>query len=145
MNEEPSKWIEPNGVVAIVDDDSQISSALGAWLDFHGLRAAHHISAESLLQSVQSTGDRLMIPIGVSNPVTFPLVGAVLDLNLPDRNGVELACQLRQLAPDLPMVIITALCDDERARYGSPPDDVRCLRKPFDLDALEDALFPRIP
>lgn len=145
MNEELSKQIEPNGIVAIVDDDSQISRALGAWLDFHGLRATHHVSAESLLQSVQSAGDRLMIPIGVSNPVTFPLVGAVLDLNLPDMTGVELACRLRQLAPDLPMVIITALRDDERARYGSPPGGVRCLRKPFDLDALEDALFPLIP
>lgn len=145
MNEELSNSIEPNGIVAIVDDDSQISRALGAWLDFHGLRATHHISAESLLRSLQSAGDRLMIPIGVSNPVTFPLVGAVLDLNLPDMTGVELACRLRQLAPDLPMVIITALRNDERIRYGCPPVGVRCLQKPFDLDALEAELFPLIP
>ena len=142
MNDSLNRSIETNGIIAIVDDDSQISRALGVWLDFHGLRATHHISAESLLQSMQNAADRLVIPMGVHNPVAFPLVGAVLDLNLPNMNGVELARKLRQLAPDLPMVIVTALHENERVRYGVPPVGVRCLKKPFDLDALEDALFP---
>jgi DNA-binding response OmpR family regulator len=132
----------PRGIVAIVDDDPQISRALGMWLELHGLRATHHISAESLLQSVRQENGRLTLHIGVSNPLVFPLVGAVLDLNLPGATGFELAQSLRQLAPDLPIAIITALREEERLRYGSPPPGIRCLKKPFDLDALEDALFP---
>ena len=42
----------PRGIVAIVDDDPQISQALGLWLDLQGLRAVHYISGESLLQSI---------------------------------------------------------------------------------------------
>ena len=35
-----------------------------------------------------------------------------------------------------------ALPEDALDRYGVLPEGVQCLRKPFDLDALEAALFP---
>jgi CheY-like chemotaxis protein len=130
------------GIVAIVDDDPHISRALGMWLEMHDLRATHHISAESLLHAIQQEEGRLTLHIGVRDPVVFPLVGAVLDLNLPGATGFELARSLRELAPELPIAIITALRDEERIRYGQPPPGVCCLKKPFDIDALEDALFP---
>lgn len=130
------------GIVAIVDDDPQISRALGMWLELHGLRATHHISGESLLQAIRQENGRLTLHIGVSNPAVFPLVGAVLDLNLPGITGIELATKLRQITPELPIAIITALRDEDRVRYGNPPAGIHCLKKPFDLDALEDALFP---
>jgi DNA-binding response OmpR family regulator len=77
-----------------------------------------------------------------SGPAEFRLVGAVLDLNLPGITGIELARALRCLSPGLPLAIVTALNDDDRLRYGNPPSGIRCLKKPFDLDALEEALFP---
>ncbi len=130
------------GIVAIVDDDPQISRALGLWLELHGLRAVHHISGESLLQSIHENDGVLTLRFGNSTPVVIPLVGAVLDLNLPGITGIELAMVLRNLSPVLPVAVITALLEDERVRYGTPPPGVRCLKKPFDLDALENALFP---
>jgi len=130
------------GIVAIVDDDPHISRALGMWLDLHGLRATHHTSAESLLQAIHPHDGQLFLRIGVAEQVEFPLVGAVLDLNLPGKSGIELANSLRQLQAGLPLALVTALREEERTRYGLPPAGVRCLKKPFDLDALEDALFP---
>ena len=130
------------GVVAIVDDDPQVSRALGLWLDLLGLRAVHHISGESLLQSIHQDNGVLTLHFGVTNPVVIPLVGAVLDLNLPGITGIELAKALRALSPTLPMTVITALREEERVRYGALPSSIRCLKKPFDLDDLEDALFP---
>lgn len=130
------------GIVAIVDDDPHISRALGMWLELHGLRATHHISAESLLQAIHQDNGEITLHIGINNPMVFPLMGAVLDLNLPGATGFELARSLRDLCPQLPIAIITALRDDERLRYGNPPPGVHCLKKPFELDALEDALFP---
>ena len=131
-----------NGIVAIVDDDPHISRALGMWLEMYGLRATHHTSGESLLQALCQDDGHLTLHIGVSHAVAFPMVGAVLDLNLPGITGIELAQALRRLAPELPMAIITALHEDERERFGHPPPGVLCLKKPFDLGALEDALFP---
>jgi DNA-binding response OmpR family regulator len=133
-----------HGMVAIVDDDPHISRALGMWLELHGLRAAHHISAESLLQAIHLENGALALHIGVSNPLVFPLVGAVIDLNLPGITGFALADRLRKMAPGLPLAIMTALRDDERVCYGHPPAGVQCVKKPFDLALLEDALFPLI-
>jgi DNA-binding response OmpR family regulator len=132
------------GIVAIVDDDPQISRALGLWLEQQGLRTTHHLTGESLLHILWngSEGGLLPLHMDASGPAEFRLVGAVLDLNLPGITGIELACTLRQLSPELPLAIVTALHDDERVRYGRPPSGIRCLKKPFDLDALEDALFP---
>jgi len=135
---------KPLGFVAIVDDDPHISRALGSWLELHGLRAAHHVSAESLLQAIHGADGRPVLKIGFSDPEFFPLLGAVLDLNLPGGTGFELARTLRQMAPDLPIAIITALNVEERLRFGSPPPGIQCLKKPFGLDALEDALFPML-
>lgn len=130
------------GMVAIVDDDPHISRALGSWLELNDLRATHHTSAESLLQSIRQENGKLTLHIGVTDPVVFPLLGAVLDLNLPGANGIELAASLRRMAPGLPLVIVTALRNEERAQYGKPPPGIQILKKPFDLDDLENALFP---
>jgi DNA-binding response OmpR family regulator len=139
-----SEIITPRGIVAIVDDDAQISRALGMWLALHGLRATHHMTGESLLQCLGGGCGAGPSPLHTdgSGPAEFRLLGAVLDLNLPGITGIELACTLRRLSPKLPLAIVTALHDDERVRYGNPPSGIRCLKKPFDLDVLEDALFP---
>lgn len=128
--------------VAIVDDDLDISNALGMWLNLHTLHSAPHHSGESLLSSVQQEDGHLTICIDKEIPVRFQLVGAVLDLNLPGISGIELARILRNLDSDLPITIITALRGDELSHFGSLPEGIRCLEKPFDLDELENALFP---
>ncbi len=115
------------GLVAVVDDDFQIAQALMEWFSLGGLHCMHYRSSESLLQAmVQGT----------------ELVAAVLDLNLPGKSGFELATALRNRFPHLPIAIMSALSDDERAAYGVAPAGIACLQKPFDLDALDNALFP---
>lgn len=133
------------GVVAIVEDDSQISQisqVLGTWLELHGLRATHHHTAESLLKAIHPADGFLTLDAGSDNSGEFQLLGAVLDLNLPGITGIDLAYSLRDLKPGLPVAIITALRDEDRTPYGNPPPGIQCLKKPFDLDDLEHALFP---
>jgi FixJ family two-component response regulator len=130
------------GVVAVVDDDPHISGALSAYLALHKLRSAEYASGECLLRSLSHLDGKPTAAVGEEFGVAFPLTGAILDLNLPGISGFELAHRLRFMAPELPIVIITALADADRARCGSPPTGIVCLKKPFDLDALEEALFP---
>ena len=130
------------GVVAVVENDSHIAQVLGVWLELQGLHAACYLSGESFLQAVHEESGQFTLPASAGNPVASRLVGAVLDLNLPGISGFELAATLRRFDPGLPLVIITALREEERVRYGAPPPGVRCLKKPFDLDVLEDALLP---
>jgi len=138
----PNKAI--HGTIAIVDDDPDILRALAMWLEMYGLCAAQHSSAESLLHALHPQAGRWSLPVGPGQAVRMALLGAVIDMNLPGISGIALAQTLRSQAPGLPMVIITALHEDERARFGLAPSGVQCLKKPFDLDALEDALFPML-
>lgn len=139
FNADPS-----NTIVAIVDDNPYLSHVLGQWLELQDLRVSLQVSGESLMQVVRLESGRLSLHHGASQPQVLTLVGAVLDLNLPGITGIELAHTLRSLAPELPIVIITALGEDDRLRYGPLPSGVQCLKKPFDLETLEDALFPLV-
>ncbi len=139
----PASGLTPSlGVVAIVDNDPQVAQVLGQWLEFQGLRSACYLSGESLLQAAHEERGQWSMPAGSVTAANYRLSGAVVDLNLPGVSGFELANLLRRIDPGLPLVIITALREEERARHGAPPPGVRCLRKPFDLDELEDALLP---
>lgn len=116
--------------VAVVDDDPHILDVLSAWLHSLGIQPWVFESAEELLAAVR-----------LPQAQPRPLAGAILDINLKAMHGLELAHQLRQAYPHIPLVMISALQPDEVARLGSLPARARCLRKPFDLDALENALF----
>ena len=129
-------------IVAVVDDDPGILRALVSWLDYHQLRATHHSSGESLLSLLRHKDGNLLMTLGVMDAVPFVLAGAVLDVNLTGISGMEVARRLRALCPSLPIVVVTALPADDLERYGALPEGAQCLRKPFDLDALEAALFP---
>ena len=117
--------------VALVDDDPNILEALSDWLRMLGFAPLKFASAESLLADLQRPTSTL-----ASN-----LAGAILDINLEGMNGVALAQQLRTIFPKIPLVLISALNAEEMGHLGPMPAMSTCLKKPFHLDALEDALF----
>ncbi len=131
-----------HGVVALVDDDIEVARGLATWFELCGLQTAHYSCSESLLQGISLTNRLPMLPSGADPSRRTELVAAVVDLNLPGMSGFELATALRSRFPELPLVIITALREEERLLYGSAPSSITCLQKPFDLAALDEALFP---
>lgn len=130
--------------VAIVDDDPQISQALSQWVELQGLHALRFSCAECLLKFLTQAQNQLSVSGSTQGTPTCTLVAGILDLNLPGLSGIALARLLRSMNPDLPLVVVTALREHERCRYGQLPPGVPCLQKPFDLDALENALFPAL-
>jgi DNA-binding response OmpR family regulator len=131
-------------VVAIVDDDPQICAALSDWLGLHNLRFAQHPSGESFLRALHRQGGKLAMSADMESsqrPIVLPLAAVILDVNLPGITGFDLAKTLRQWDPKLHVVIITALAEEDHVRYGTPPPGIFCLKKPFDLDRMEEVLF----
>lgn len=117
--------------VALVDDDPHILQALSNWLVMLGITPRTFGSAEALLEDLRRPESTL----------PAELAGAILDISLGGMDGVALARQLRTTFPNLPIVMISALNADEIRQLGPLPARSACLKKPFDLDALEDALF----
>ncbi len=127
-------------MIAIVDDTTEIADALVDWFSLLGRDATALYSAENLLEWLQDSqaksGDD---PVNTGNL----LDAAILDINLPGINGIELAHKLRLKFPDLPLLLISALRHDEVESLGPLPVGVSFLRKPFDLTVIESFLFKK--
>jgi len=98
----------------VVDDEPGIRSTVTAWLDARGFDVAEAGSAGEALDVMAAK----------------PAAVALCDVNLPDRNGVWLAAQLRRQFPDMALIMTTG--------YGltSLPstldaDSIGYLTKPF--------------
>ena len=61
---------------------------------------------------------------------------ALLDINLPFKNGIELCAMIRQTNKDLPVIMLTALgeLEDKMEAFGKGADDY--LVKPFHMNEL---------
>jgi len=117
MNEAASP---ARGRVLIIDDEMEIRESLETLLEFEGFEVD---SAANGTQGLAKLGSR-----------PFDLV--LLDLALPDRNGIELLPEIRSLDPQISVIMITA--------YGTVEDAVRAmqsgatnfLQKPWDNEKL---------
>lgn len=106
--------------VLLVEDDLDLSEVMASYLQRGGLdvRTAH--SASSALHVLSKNIPRL----------------AVLDFQLPDRNGAELAQLLRQEISNLPVIIMSgAIGSIERASLEASGAMV-FVNKPVPLRAL---------
>jgi PAS domain S-box-containing protein len=61
---------------------------------------------------------------------------AILDLNMPGMDGLETFSRLRGLRPDLPALLVTGFADERVGAALKAFDNLRVLKKPFDLNEL---------
>jgi len=65
---------------------------------------------------------------------------AIIDIGLPDRNGDDLAIELKGLRPDLPIVIATGAGDRALDGKLKKTENLTLLQKPYDSDGLRKSL-----
>jgi len=108
------------GSILIVDDESEIREGLELLLNMEGYLTSSAETGEAGLALLEQ------------NP--FDLV--LLDVSLPDRNGLELLLEIRQRDPNLSVVLITAYgsIDMARAAFKSGAQDY--ITKPWSNDEL---------
>src|SRR5713226_1689512 len=106
--------------VLIIDDAAAIRASLETLLELEGY------SVESA-----ATGDEGMARIG-DRP--FDLV--LLDLALPDRNGIDLLADLHLHDPQLSVIMITAYGTVENAVKAMQAGAVNFVQKPWDNEKL---------
>jgi FixJ family two-component response regulator len=111
-------------MVFVVDDDPSMRPALKRLLASAGLSVETFASAEEFLE----TFDRKTAGC------------LVLDARLTGMSGSELQARLTAIAPEMPVIVITAVGDaqveDDSFRAGA----VAVLRKPFSPQALLDVI-----
>ncbi len=108
------------GTVLIIDDESAIRESLQTLLE---LEAYDVESAASGEEGLARLGGR-----------PFDLV--LLDLALPDRNGMDLLLEIRNSDPDLSIIMITAYGTVENAVRAMQAGAANFIQKPWDNEKL---------
>ena len=116
----PSRSTRPRAQVLIVEDDPTIAAAARERLSGEGYRARVVATAEAARAAIARADYDLVI----------------LDLSLPDGDGLELLRRWRQAAKHMPIIAVTARAGIEDKVHGldSGADDY--LTKPFEMQEL---------
>ena len=108
------------GSILVIDDETEIRESLADLLRLEGYDT-----------STAKTGDEGMRSI--ENGL-FDLV--LLDINLPDRNGLDMLQQIKRESPELGIIMITAYASTQMAFQASKQGADSYITKPWDNDKL---------
>lgn len=112
--------------VALVEDDDELASGLEELLAQRGYDVRRFSEVAGAKKGLAE----------------LTLGGVVMDVRLPDGSGAELARELCETQPDLPVILITGYDPEDAAAIvrGFCEDNCRILTKPFDPTKLLDTL-----
>jgi DNA-binding NtrC family response regulator len=108
------------GSILVVDDESEIREGLELLLKTEGYQVAMADTGQSGLSRLEERPYDLLL----------------LDVSLPDRNGIEMLKDIRLHDPHLPIVLITAYGSIEMARAAFKNGAMDYITKPWSNDEL---------
>ena len=112
MNEKNKIWV--------VDDDKSIRWVLEKALTREGLQVVTFDEPRKLLQRFNREVPDVIIS----------------DIRMPNMDGIALINEIKRLAPDLPVIIMTAYSDLDRAVSAFQSGAFEFFSKPFDVDEV---------
>ena len=109
-------------LIAIVDDDESVGRAMERLVRSLGMAAETYVSSEDFLNQLES------LP-------SFRVDCVIVDVQMPNLNGIEVQQRIRRIHKDIPVIFITAYDDDSARKRALAGGAVAFLRKPCN-DAL---------
>lgn len=105
--------------ILIVDDEEEIIKSLSAILEegFHILSTSNSLEVLYLLET---------------NHVSL----LILDLKMPEMNGLELIEAIRSMNNDTPILIVTGCYGKEQHQWLADINVQGCINKPIDIEEL---------
>lgn len=110
--------------VFVVDDDDGVRNSLSALLNACGYETQSFATATEFLDALADVDPSCLI----------------LDLQLPDINGLDLLRELIRRDKPMPTIIITGHGDDEFESSAVQQNALAYFQKPFDTSQLLDVL-----
>ncbi len=114
--------------ILIVDDETALCDDIANFLKMKGyvVVCAH-------------TGKQALCLVVVERP---DLV--LLDIHMPEMDGIECLGKIKEVNPELPVIMVTCVTDIDIARKAMKMGAVDYLTKPINLEALELAIMTNI-
>lgn len=109
-----------SGRILIVDDDPVVRDSLGKWFESEGFDVEICPSAHTALEMMAKDG--------------FDI--ALVDIRMPGVDGIELQARLKEIDPEMPVIIMTGYASVETAVRALKNGAYDYITKPFDPDEL---------
>jgi FixJ family two-component response regulator len=110
--------------VLVVKDDSVLYQAIELALGRRGWRCEWYAYAPSNMDEVRGLGAD----------------GALIDVNLPAGNGIDLVVQMQAEGINIPIIVMTGYIDAAEKVRAMGRANVQVLLKPFDLQKMREML-----
>lgn len=114
--------------VLVIDDDQSVLDFLKTFFD--------NLSHDTVVVSSAKEGLKQL----VVNPPDLIL----LDIMMPDKDGLTLLKEIKELDKDVSVAMITAYRDAEHVIDAFRLGAMDCLLKPFNLDYIQNTVLPRV-
>ncbi len=112
--------IKTKGKILIVDDEMVVRDSLGKWFATEGYEIHTVASAREALEAMQKDDYDT----------------ALIDIKMPGMDGMELQERLREIDPEMPLIIMTGYASVETAVRALKRGAYDYITKPFDPDEL---------
>lgn len=106
--------------ILLVEDELALGAVLSRYLQNQSLTVVWSTSAEDAFDKLLSTEFHLMI----------------IDVQLPEEDGFQLADKVKKLLPTQPLLFLTALAGKENRTRGLALGAFDYIEKPFEMDEL---------
>lgn len=116
--------MEKPTLISVVDDDVSSRESLPDLLRLLGFAAVSFASAQEFLSSALLADTQCLL----------------LDISMPEMSGPELQRELRRRQINIPIIFITAHCDQDLRADLLARGAIECLTKPFTEHDLRSAL-----
>lgn len=116
------------GTLLVVDDEPAVILILSEFLAREGFRVQTASSGARALEKVKESKPDMVL----------------LDIAMPEMDGMETLRRLKALDPKLPVMMITAYRDGEKIVETFRLGAFDCLFKPFDFQYLRTAILGQL-
>jgi len=117
-----------NSSIMIVDDEPDILIVLGEFLSKEGFKV---LTAKDGRQAIEKIKEHKVDLV-------------LLDMAMPNMNGIETLRELKKLKPEVSVIMITAYRDAEKVVEAFRLGAYDCIFKPFDLKYLRQAVMVKL-
>ena len=119
---------EKKNSILVVDDEPDIVLVLGEFLSKEGFRVYAANRGEQAVEKVRE----------------FPVDLVLLDLAMPGMDGIETLKKIKEIKPDINVIMITAYRDADKVVKAFRLGAYDCIFKPFDLKYLRTAVLAKL-
>ncbi|MBN1622537.1 MAG: response regulator [Endomicrobiales bacterium] len=116
------------GNILIVDDEPDILVVLGEFLSNEGFKVFTAKNGQQGIEKIKEHNIDLLL----------------LDIAMPEMNGIETLKEIKKIKSVLPTIMITAYRDAEKVVEAFRLGAYDCIFKPFDLKYLRKAVLAKL-